>query len=60
MDMTLCTSNTCPEKDYCYRRRAKPNPNTQRYYNFEYTCNKESSFRDFIRIDEGDILNEDM
>lgn len=49
-DITMCVSNNCPYKDKCYRSQAKPS-NYQSYSNFEYTCNEDSGFDDFISID---------
>lgn len=49
-DITMCTSDDCPVKDNCYRHLAKPSQ-IQSYSNFEYTCNEESGFNDFIKIE---------
>ena len=46
-DITMCTSENCPYKDKCYRTQAKPN-SFQSWSNFEYTCNENSGFEDFI------------
>ena len=49
MEITMCTSEICPMKDTCYRTQA--NPNTyQSWCNFEYTCNAENGFCDYIEI----------
>ena len=49
IDITKCSSNCCPHKNDCYRVQAKPNP-IQSYANFEYTCNENSGFCDFIKM----------
>lgn len=46
-DMTMCSSENCPEINSCYRATAKPTK-WQSWSNFEYTCNEESGFEDFI------------
>lgn len=46
-DITTCSSINCPERDNCYRATAKTSK-WQSWSNFEYTCNKESGFADFI------------
>lgn len=51
-DITMCTSEMCPYRDTCYRKRAEPNKNYQSYYNFEYECNEDSGFDSYIRIGE--------
>lgn len=45
-DITMCTSETCPYKGTCYR--AQVEENLQNWYNFEYTCNENSGFCDYI------------
>ena len=47
-DITMCTSENCPYRDECYRVRAKPGK-YQSWSNFEYTCNENSGFEDFIQ-----------
>ena len=47
-DITMCTSENCPYRDECYRVRAKPSI-FQSWSNFEYTCNENSGFEDFIQ-----------
>lgn len=49
-DITMCLSESCPYKNKCYRAQANPNPYYQSYSNFEYVCNKESGFEDFIKM----------
>ena len=48
-DITMCTSENCPYIDRCYRVRAKPSK-YQSWSNFEYTCNEDSGFEDFISM----------
>ena len=50
-DITMCTSQNCLYKDKCYRVRAKPEK-YQSWSNFEYTCNENSGFEDFIKYDD--------
>lgn len=50
-EITMCTSENCPYKDKCYRTQAKPN-SFQSWSNFEYTCNENSGFEDFIKYDD--------
>ena len=49
-DITMCISKNCPYRDECYRVRAKP-VGYQSWSNFEYTCNENSGFEDFIKYD---------
>lgn len=46
-DITMCTSQNCPERQNCYRATAKPNE-YQSWSNLEYVCNENSGFEDFI------------
>ena len=48
-DITMCSSENCPEREYCYRVQNKPSE-TQSWSNFEYTCNENSGFEDFIPV----------
>lgn len=54
-DITMCTSNECPVRDQCYRKQAKPS-NWQSWANFEYSCNKDSGFQEFVMCYEGKNL----
>ena len=47
-DITMCTSSKCPERKNCYRSTAKPGE-LQSWSNFEYTCNEDNGFTDFIK-----------
>ena len=47
LEITMCTSENCPYKNKCYRSRAEPSKYQSRS-NFEYTCNENSGFEDFI------------
>lgn len=49
-DITMCTSQDCPMKDKCYRTQAKAS-NYQSWNNFEYVCNENSGFDDYIKYD---------
>ena len=48
-DITMCTSEACTERKRCYRSMAKPSE-YQSWSNFEYTCNEDSGFDDFIPV----------
>ena len=48
-DITMCSSETCSERERCYRAMAKPSE-YQSWSNFEYTCNENSGFEDFIPV----------
>ena len=48
-DITMCSSETCSERERCYRAMAKPSE-YQSLSNFEYTCNENSGFEDFIPV----------
>ena len=50
-DITMCTSETCAEREKCYRAMAKSSE-YQSWSNFEYTCNENSGFEDFIKYDD--------
>lgn len=47
-DITMCSNEHCPMKDKCYRASAKPNKFAQSWSNFEYTCNENSGYEDFM------------
>lgn len=46
-DITMCSSKNCPLKDKCYRSTATASQ-YQSCSNFEYECNKNSGYEDFI------------
>ena len=52
--MVMCTSKNCPYRATCNRSRAMPTV-TQTYNNFEYICNENNGFADFIQY--GEIRN---
>ena len=52
-DITMCTSQNCPMMEECYRARARPSK-YQSWSNFEYTCNENSGFEDFIPVKQFD------
>ena len=47
--LTMCTSQNCPMRDKCYRVQAKVD-DYQDWNNFEYTCNENSGFENFISV----------
>ena len=51
MDMTMCVSENCPQRNNCYRVQAKPNEGYQSWSNFEYTCNENNGFADYIKVE---------
>lgn len=51
--ITMCSSQNCPMKDMCYRVQAKVD-DYQDWNNFEYTCNENSGFDNFIRTTKED------
>lgn len=48
-DITMCSSENCPMWDMCYRTQVKPNKH-QSWSNFEYVCNEDNGFCDYIPI----------
>ena len=48
-DITMCSSKFCPMREECYRAQAKED-SVQSWNNFEYTCNEDSGFCDFIKM----------
>ena len=48
-DITMCSSINCPMRESCYRVQAKVD-NYQDWNNFEYTCNENSGFENFISV----------
>lgn len=58
-DVILCTSTECPVRHSCYRAKASPqNLQTQRCQNFEYTCNEDNGFADYIQLTLKDLKKE--
>lgn len=45
--MTMCTSTGCQMREECYRTYSGSD-DSQDYFNYEYTCNENSGFCDFI------------
>lgn len=52
-DITKCSSITCPIQKNCYRHEASIS-SMQSYCNYEYTCNEENGFCNFIKMERGD------
>lgn len=50
-DISMCTSENCPMRHSCYRVQAKPST-YQSWSNFEYTCNKDSGFCEYIKLNK--------
>lgn len=51
MDLTMCSSENCPMKDTCYRVQGTPST-YQSWSNFEYSCNENSGFCDYIESEK--------
>lgn len=47
--ITMCSSINCPVREICYRSRAETGE-IQSWSNFEYVCNENNGFADFIPI----------
>ena len=48
-DITMCTAIDCPMSDKCYRHtKGDSDDPYQSYVNFEYSCNEDSGFEDYI------------
>lgn len=47
--MTACTSTECPMKKECYRANSNTNEH-QDCFNYEYGCNENSGFEDFVSV----------
>ena len=45
--MTMCTSTECPVREECYRADFDSD-DRQDYFNYEYSCNDNSGFSDFV------------
>lgn len=58
MDITMCMSKECPQREKCLRAMAVPEA-YQSWANFEYVCNEESGFEDFMPILSYDKLNQE-
>ena len=50
-DITMCSSENCPMRGSCYRSRAKPDK-LQSWTNFEYFCNENSGFDEYIKYNK--------
>lgn len=50
-DISMCLSDNCPMRDSCYRVQAKPGQ-YQSWCNFEYTCNEDNGFCDYIKLNK--------
>lgn len=49
INVIMCTSKYCPVRDTCYRARVKEEESCS-WNNFEYTCNENNGYIDFIPI----------
>lgn len=49
MDATMCSSENCPIRNECSRNITNRNEESQNWNNFEYTCNEDSGFEDFVK-----------
>lgn len=48
--MVLCSSENCPIRNECYRNTAKARKDKQTWSNFEYTCNENNGFEEFMKV----------
>ena len=48
MDITMCSSITCPIRADCLRTRTASNKINQSWIDFGYTCNENSGFANYI------------
>lgn len=48
-DVTKCSSIDCPVRKQCHRYMSKPSAK-QIYSNFEYECNENTGFCNFINM----------
>lgn len=48
-DLVMCTSYECPMRKSCRRHSGISASNSQ-YYNFEYSCNENSGFADYMTL----------
>jgi NifB/MoaA-like Fe-S oxidoreductase len=51
---TICTKFTCSHANECFRLRASPDSENQRYEPFIGLCNEEDDYHFFLKIKEGD------
>ena len=58
LNFILCTKYTCPHANECYRLRASPDSEDQRYESFIGLCNEEDEFHFFIKINPEDKIIE--
>ena len=55
-DITMCSTNNCPIKNDCNRTRATASEH-QSWSNFEYTCNENNGYPDFILVKDNENNN---
>ena len=55
-DFTMCASERCPVRGTCYRQKAKASEN-QSWCNFEYTCNENNGFIDYMALTVKENIN---
>lgn len=48
MCMVMCSSKYCPMGEECFRKKETPGKD-QLWLNYEYKCNENSGFQDFIK-----------
>lgn len=52
--MTMCTSTECQMRKECYRNNSDSD-NQQDCFNYEYSCNENSGFSNFVPKKVGEI-----
>ena len=50
VNIIMCTSENCPVANKCYRSNKSLVKENVEKFNFEYTCNENSGFEDFISV----------
>ena len=55
-DITMCSSKSCAIRGMCYRQKTKESEN-QSWCNFEYTCNENSGFNDYLPLTVKENIN---
>lgn len=48
-ELTMCSSTSCPYSNDCYRAKGISNEH-QSWSDFEYTCNENSGFENFVKM----------
>lgn len=49
-DITMCSSINCPMREICYRVKAMPEKLQSWSNNYEYSCNEDNGFENYIKM----------